>query len=196
MQEELKKEILTVEIIKKDIKGILIYNVLMMLIFTALFCFFAFLFHSICTMESTEYASLLKADLIIIVTFLVLSVPFLLQSIYCTILLITFQKGCFSITTDRICDIKINKWLARRSSTEPQRPILSFGIFKTGFNLFFEKHKKYNIATGGHYGFSLVNKMLHFQQFNSSEIGDEIYLAKVGDRIIEIYNTKLFELQE
>ena len=41
MQEELKKEILTVEIIKKDVKGILIYNVLMMLFFTVLFfCFF------------------------------------------------------------------------------------------------------------------------------------------------------------
>lgn len=196
MNEENRKEILTRDIIKKDVKSILIYNVFMMLFYSALFWFFAFLIYSICMMGSPEDVSLLKADLIFIVTFMVLSIPFFVESIYCIILLVAFKRNSFNITTDKVYDKKVNKWLARKGSAEPQKPILSFGVFKTGLTLCFEKHKKYAIATGGHYGFSSVNKMQYTQQFGSTDIGNEFYLAKVDDRIIEIYNTKFFELQQ
>jgi len=60
----------------------------------------------------------------------------------------------------------------------------------------FEKHGKYRIFKNKYYKYSLLTSMNDRDILESSFIGDEFYLVLVKNKIVYVYNTKLFELQE
>ena len=194
MKEEINREVVTRSILKKDAKSILVYSV-----FRNIFVCLAFLlallpFYMVYYLFSN--IPILKVNIVFGAIYLAIGLPFIIVIIRCIKMLRLLKKDCFNIVTDKVSDIKTNWWLARKSEVPARKPFISWGLFKTGLILCFERHKEYNVVIGEHYNFSKINQMMYLQQFWSTEICDEFYLFTIDNKIIEIYNTKFFELKE
>ncbi len=78
-----------------------------------------------------------------------------------------------------------------------------YNPFKPSFNLlfdtpnifYFSKYKKYRIPTGENYSFSQKYRMNSDGIYRQADIGDEFYLVLCNNKIIMIYNRKLFEIK-
>ncbi len=193
MREENRKEILTREIIKTDAKGILIHNIFCNLWFGLLFALLVAAFYGLFFLSDIPK---LNINIIFSIILVVVIMPFMFMVISCAKMLFMLKKDCFDLTTDKVYDKTVNRWLTPRERVHAKKSILSFGIFKTDLILYFNNHKKFHLCSGGHYSFSESNKMQYYQQFNSTEICDEFYMLTIDNKIIEIYNTKFFELQQ
>ena len=193
MKEKFEKEILTLEILKKDVRGILVYNIFANFYFGALFLLLVFAFYNLFLFSDISRQSL---NVIFSIIAVIVFAPFLFVVIRYIRMLIMLKKGCYDITTDKVCDKKRNKWFTPRYRIYSKRQILSFGLFKTDYIFCFEKHKKFYLSSGGHYSFSQNNQIQYYRQFESTEICDEFYLFVIDNKIIEIYSTKVFEFQE
>lgn len=64
-------------------------------------------------------------------------------------------------------------------------------------SLFFESGNRYSIPRGINYGWSKKYSMDNRGVFRASKIGDEFYLAVIGNKkVLLAYNTKFFELRD
>ncbi|MBQ8741120.1 MAG: hypothetical protein IJY79_06185 [Clostridia bacterium] len=115
-------------------------------------------------------------------------------------MILKLKKDRFDIAIDKAYDMRDAYRVRGRTgggmAILASKPILPFWIFRGTINLYFTKHKKYIFPLDTHYNFSQKNKYDYYQMVSSSKIGDEFYLLIIDNRIVEIYNTKLFELQE
>ena len=192
--EEINREVITRDILKKDAKSILVYSIFRNIFVCLVFMLALLPFYMVYYLFSD--VPVLKINIVFSAIELAIGLPFVIVIIRCVKMLWLLKKDCFNIITDKVCDKKTNWWLARSSEIPTRKPLISWGLFKTGLILCFEKYKKYDVAIGEHYNFSEINKMMYLQQFWSTEICDEFYLFTIDNKIIEIYNTKIFELQE
>lgn len=62
--------------------------------------------------------------------------------------------------------------------------------------LSFAKYKDFYLPEGKLYHWSQTNSMNDWQIYRSAEMGDEFYLVIVKDKVLYVYNTKHFNLQE
>ena len=192
--EEISREVITRDILKKDAKSILVYSVFRN-IFVCLALMLALLpFYMVYYYLSN--VPTIKVNIVFGAIGLAIGIPFVIIIIRCIKMLLLLKKDNFNVVIEKVCNKETNWWLTRKSEVPTRKPFISWGMFKTGLILCFEKHKKYNIIVGEHYNFSDINQMMYLQQYWSAEIGDKFYLFIVNKRIIEIYNTKHFELKD
>lgn len=193
MNEENKKEILTRDIIKKDAKSILVYNIFRNTLIYFLLMILPLPFYGVYMISDVSRQ---KINIIFSLIEIAILLPYVLVIIRYVKSLSLLKKDNFNIVIDKVYDKKVNRWWAYGGEAPTTKPFLSYGVFKTGLILCFEKHKKYDISLGNHYNFSKMNQMIHLQQLWSTELCDEFYLLIIDNKIIEIYNTKLFELKD
>lgn len=197
MREEIRKEILTREIIKKDTKSFLRYNIANYFLYAVLFSCVVLVWHLVFTFSDISKQKLLISTLIAIVVIVAI---FSVAIVRFVKMLCKLKNNRFNIVIDKAYDIRDAYRLRGRTgggmAILAAKPILPFWIFRGPIDLYFTKHKKYIFPLGTHYNFSNINKFDYYQMVSSSEIGDEFYLLIIDNRIVEIYNTKLFELRD
>lgn len=177
-----KKENLTIDIIKKDIKLLCKNNIIYDLFFLSLV---AILLLPILFINKIEYVTP-----VFFIVFL-FSVLYFGYDIFIHLkIFINMKKGNYTIETDKLVQKKQN-------GAEYYRP------FKPSLNLFFDtpnifyfyKYKKYRISPGHSYSFSKKYCMNSNGIYRLSNIGDEFYLLVCNRKVVQIYNTNLFELE-
>lgn len=191
MKEENKKEILTKERIKIDIKNKCIDDIKAVVRTSLLLFVFLVIPPIILYKVFTPYdipTSIATLMTIVSVVVLLLTICFLVTPLK---LFLDVNKG-FQITTDKLShssemsmsDIMIfSNWWLIYSLSKPYR-------------LNFNSYGKYLIPKGKNYKWSNLYCMDDKGVYNYSVIGDEFYLAVIDNKIALAYNKKLFELQD
>ncbi len=214
MKEENRKETLTREIIKKELKEIYVYNSLIQILLFGAFCgtlglVFFLLTNSI---DMSKYADIGKKIIIIVgvvaTIFFAVFAFFLLQSI-CILVsrLIAICKNNFKIVIDKLADKKEERRKGEYSIDEMELPEYRIPIvfydairdYQRTYilnKLCFSKYKWFIIPEGKLYRWSDKYRMEHWAVYRWAEIGDEFYLITVNEKLLYVYNTKHFELQE
>lgn len=217
MQEENRKETLTREIIKQELKEVYLYNGLIHLSHLVIYVLCAIVLYILGENSLKEqFANFSSIAITIISLFNILMIIVLVVifsiSIYgvCKFfgLLIAICKNKFDITTDKLINSK--KWehindrvMTEEVSDHKMRPVIY--LYKkriTGsadeyyYTFHFEKHKEYNLPEGKLYHWSQTNSMNDWQIYRSAEIGDEFYLVTVKNKVLYMYSTKHFELKD
>ena len=182
MREENKKEILTREIIKKEIKHLYFANIRFTLIILSIFiiCMFGLRF-------TTEY--MYKDIKHIEVIFLLVTVVICILSMACT----GFYKNV--------------KYFYKASRDEfkividsvvygiPGKHRTKFEHESSSYKLFFSSYAEYEIPGGMNYKWSKEFCMFNESIYNGAIKGDEFYLAVIDNKEIPIaYSKKHFEL--
>lgn len=219
MQEEIRKEILTRDVVKKELKVIYSFNLFIQIIFTvAMLGFFALLlylaFSEILSFKSLNYADI--GEKLIKVICVVMSVVFVAFAVYfiCSVCkfisnLIAICKNNFEITTDKLVDKKEKRRKGEYSLDELELPeyriplllnndIICAVYFEKRYvvnKLCFSKYKWFEIPEGKLYRWSEKYKMEHWAVYRWAEIGDEFYVVTIKGKVVYVYNTKHFELQ-
>lgn len=223
MRDESRKEILTRDIIKKELKAVYWHNALILLslfvvlLSTALFLIFVIINDNGGFME---YMSTLSSTAIIvmIVTIIIFTLllmccfVFLLCGLYKFVkVLYCINKNKFDTKTDKLTDLKrvisnirLNKILVEEMPEWRKRPtVCVFPEIEAQlsrknyfYKLCFETHKEYYLPLGKLYNWSQINSMNDWQIFRSANIGDEFYLVVANGNVLYAYNTRHFELQE
>ena len=176
----MQKEVLTREIIKKDYKRLFLSCVLDLIIGTVISLLFIILFFI-----------LLYKTLPILAW--IINFPFLL----CVIIIVPIE---LSITCKKYYFICNNKFHIAKSvlvnyQEKTTYPTPKLSAYSTPHALYFNTYGKYSIPSKKFYQFSKT-KMSDNGIANTSFVGDEFYLILVKNKIVYVYNTKLFELQE
>lgn len=197
MKEKFEKETLTRKIIKKDAKIFLWYNILNYFLYAVLFSLVVLSWHLLFLFSDISRQMLnISTITAIVIIFAIFSIAI---ARYFKMIL-KLRKDRFDIVIDKAYDMRDAYRVRGRSGGAmailSSKPILPFGIFRGPIDLYFTKYKKYIFPFGMHYNFSEKNKYDYYQMVSSSKIGDEFYLLIINNRIVEIYNTKLFELRE
>lgn len=178
----MEKEILTLEIIQKDVKKYFSRNLLIALIILPLFVLSSIMVVFLMTLLLNlviQDKTILK-----IIGAVVLS---LLGLAYLDILLktirkrIKFAKSEIKITEDKLVG-KI-----------PQHGTKYNRTFNT---LVFAKSGKYELGNDYFYKWSKLYSMSQESLYRSSNLDDEFYVASVAEENIIVYNKKMFELRQ
>lgn len=217
MQDENKKETLTRDIIKKELKEVYLYNGLIHLS-RLVACILCSVIMYILgeNLLKKQIANFSEIAVTIISLFNILAIIVIVvicsTSIYgvCKFfgLMILASKNKFDIVVDKLTNTK--KWVSANDQVMTEevsdhkiRPVIY--LFKKRiaasadeyyYTFHFEKYKEYNLPEGKLYHWSQTNSMNDWQIYRSAEIGDEFYLVTVKDKVLYVYNTKHFELQE
>ncbi len=217
MKEEKRKEILTRDIIKKELKEVYLYNGLIHLshLVAYILCFLILyilgenlLEEQIANFSKIAVTIISLFNILMIIVFIVIY----LTAIYgvCKFfgLLILASRNKFDIVVDTLTNSK--KWISANDqvmveevSDHKIRPIIYLykkrsvaSAAQYYYTLCFEKYKHYDLPEGKLYNWSQINSMNDWQIFRSAEIGDEFYAVIVKNKIVYVYNTKHFEFQE
>jgi len=183
----MKKDILTLQRIKLDYKKQFFRHikttVIMPIILTLLIALIAYLF-----------SFLEKTALFLLLEILLISPLIFINYILFSILIETYkdrntiEKGLFKIVTDKLI-----------SSQEKVTHIGSAfaASFNQPYTLGFASYGQYSIIGGENYSSSELYRMSDKGVFNYADIGDTFYLViDKKERILLVYNTKLFDLQD
>ena len=191
MKEENKKEILSKERIKIDIKNKCIDDIKAVVRTSLILLVFLVMPPIILYKVFTPYdipSSISTPITIISIVVLLLTVFFLIKPLK---LFFDVNKKDFQITTDKLShssemsmsDIMIfSNWWLIYSLSKPYR-------------LNFNSYGKYLVPKGKNYRWSNLYCMDDKGVYNYSVVGDEFYLAVIDNQILLAYNKKLFELQ-
>ena len=222
MREENRKETLTREIIKKELKEIYIHNLILrlwgipLLIFLGLGITWMINYH---LSLKDGYADTGKALLIIqfcIVAIIGIwafsSVIYIMYKFISLIVLIS--KNEFDVVIDRLVDKEksgTHKYTITEYSIDEMElsdyrkpyvllfPDFAINHYKRSYvvnKLRFSKRKWFYIPEGKLYRWSEKYKMEHWAVYRWAEIDDEFYLITVKNKVLYVYNTKHFELKD
>ena len=189
MKEHNKKEILTNEIIKKELKKISIYSIK------------ADMFLIVCFLLIATLFSLLvykfNPNIFITVFFVIVLILFLLRLIFGFWFLAKIFRAAdsekFLITKEKLTD-KVTPEI-EISPIRDKTYFIKPWIFPADpYRLIFDQ-KTYCIPIGLNYLWSQKYTMDQLGVFRSSNIGDEFYLVAIKNKIIYAYNKKLFEME-
>lgn len=222
MQEEIRKEILTREIVKKELKGVyrrnFLVNFILFISILAATVFLAFVEFSDKAPNSTKenllphIASVVNIVLVVLVLIGTIVTVFQGYSLYKFFsLLSTVKKEKFEIVIDKLVDshkvvssIKMNKVCYEEITYVYKNPTVHlFPKLETElsnkrylYKLMFEKNKEYFLPTGWLYDWSKLNGMENWRVFRAANIGEEFYVVVANNKPLYVYNTKHFELKE
>lgn len=187
MKKENKKEALTKEIIKKEIKDICVNSiksdVFLIILFLLLIVFSSLLYAYHSTVGCLIFCVALLLPLLLRIVF---GFVFLIK-----ILLLT-QKEKFNITKE-----KLNNKQSAEKRTTPIRDkafLIKPWVFPADPYWLFFPTGKYGIPIGMNYLWSSSYTMDQLGVFRSSNVGDEFFLVIISNRIILAYNSEFFEL--
>ena len=195
MREENKKEILTREIIKSEIKNI---SKDTMLSTIPLFVLSVFLLGLLILLNKSKIGSSLG-----IMFFVFFGLVFIFA--ICTIIYqLLYSISAYNAAKNDAINIVVDKLLNKNDIPLYYKP---YALIKTTFNISlltfgrkvmcFGLNKIYNVPIGKNYAWSEKNSMDYKGVCRSSQVGDEFYLAVVENKkVILAYNTKFFELQQ
>ncbi len=179
----MKKEILTLDMIKYDYKKQFISSVRILLVMPIILMFLLALIiylFSCLTNLSFLYKTLIISSIIF---FILLCLAVLRDSYvkYCQV-----KNGSFRITTDKLISYeeKIRAHIGSAASTLSSRPYI----------LNFASYGKYYVPEGKNYQSSNIFNMNDDDVFNRSIIGDTFFLIiNQKEEVLLAYNAKLFE---
>lgn len=217
MKEENRKEILTREIIKKELKEVYLYNglihlshlVVYILCFVILYILGETLFKEHIANFSEIASTMISLFNILMIIVLGVIISISIYGVYKFLgLLFAVCKDKFDIATDKLINLK--KWdhindrvMTEEVSDHKIRPVIylfkkriAASAYKYYYTFHFEKHKEYNLPEGKLYHWSQTNSMNDWQIYRSAEIGDEFYTVVINNKIIYVYNNKFFELKD
>lgn len=223
MDNEIRKGVLTKDIIKKELKDVYSHNALILLLLFA-FLLFAVLFLMFVQINDdggfVEYISSLSSTAAIIATvsIIIFTLILIFWFIYLLVGSYKFSKALsyinkneFDIITDKLTDsrrmissTRLNEVLIEELPDWRKRPYISvfpkieaqFSRKNYFYKLCFEKHKEYYLPLGKLYNWSQINSMNDWQIFRSANIGDEFYLVVANGKVLYAYNTKHFEFKD
>ncbi len=220
MYEENRKEILTRDIVTKELTSVYTKNLLirigLLIPFALLVILYGWLFHEEGA-RIDEFAQVGVSLFNIAGTVFILAVCaccfWLLYSIYKFASYLFFvKKGKFDIVIDKLVYSEKDgghKFNVTEYELEYQPdhripyvflyPQFAMHMNRNAHYLFrlqFAKHKNFYIPEGKLYRWSDKYRMEHWAVYRWTEIGDEFYLITVNGKILYVYNTKHFELQE
>lgn len=223
MDNENKKEILTRDIVKKELKKVYSYNLIILLLCFA-FLLFAVLFLMFAQINDdggfVEYMKTLSSTQVMIIKVSTFIFALILINFFVYFLcgickffkvLHCINKNKFDLISDKLTDSKkiistirltqvlkeeVNDW--RKWPHICVFPKIEAQLLRKNYlyKLCFEKHKEYFLPLGKLYSWSQVNNMNDWQVFRSTEIGDEFYTVVINNKIIYVYNNKFFELKD
>lgn len=193
MKEENKKEILTIDKIKKDgiricTQSIKLYLSRIMLLLPL----FALLYLEIVTKSSVIVIVLIAFCMFALLLFVIWEVT------YIAIILAKVKKDDFYILNDILIDKRCAGHGAYSRDRSRYNPVtIDSGIFTYYKHKLFFKNtmSKYCIPNGQNYEWS-NNKMNQFQTYENAKYGDEFYLLMVKKRILLAYNMNIFYLDK
>ena len=222
MREKTKKEILTKEKIKNELKDIYIHNLLIRCLYILLFvlcslCIYGLISNHLSLKDN--YASVGITLLIIQygITIIIFGTMlfFIVYNIYKFIsLMVLVCKNKFDIVTDKLVNkekdgghkIYIMEYSIDEMELHDHRkpyvflfPKIEKYLLKKGYitnKLCFAKHKDYYLPEGKLYRWSEKYKMDHWAVYRWAEIGDEFYVVTIKGKVAYVYNTKHFEFKE
>lgn len=221
--QETEKEILTKDIIKKELKKVYSHNFRILLLCFA-FLLFAVLFlmfvqinddggfvEYVKTLSSTRVVMMMVSSVIFALILIIFFVYLLCGICKFFKVLHCINKNKFDLISDKLTDSKkiistirlsqvlkeeVNDW--RKWPHICVLPKIEAQLSRKNYfyKLCFEKHKEYFLPLGKLYNWSQLNNMNDWQIFRSANIGDEFYLVIANGKILYVYNTKHFELQQ
>lgn len=176
------KENITLDMIKNNIKTLckynMFYDILVLVIITVL-------------LSPILFFARIKGVTIVFLIVFIFAVFYFGYDLFVHIkIFININKGNYEIKTDRL----VQKKHIGIERYNPFKPKLNL-FFDTPNIFYFSKHKKYRIPTGENYSFSQKYRMNSDGIYRLSDIGDEFYLVLCNNKIITVYNTKLFEIK-
>lgn len=189
MKEENKKEILTREKIKKEVRYQSIREVAMAIVLPFLILFLILILKLLDSDLVTSGAiSSDKFGLTVIIILLsILFLIFVFVVVKNSNIIFSVQKDKYQIVKDRLINLQSG------SGNIPSTSVTFYRPYRLYFSI---KKRKYNIPSGKNYRWSKDFCMYDYNVFNSSTVGDEFYLIIINNKVIYAYNSKFFELQE
>lgn len=191
MKEENKKEVLTNEIIKRELKTIYLLNrkwdiaSCVLLGIVVIWSFSVFV-----PFDDLEYAlipSFLLCFFIIWSLYIFFKIKKTLSKI---------QNGGIQITIDALMECEENL-LRSLPTNKPYSEFYSYFTTKSPYHLRFQRLGTYTVPNGKNYRYCKMYDMQPKGVYNYSNVGDDFYVVTMGsNEILLAYNTKLFELQE
>ena len=222
MKEENRKEILTREIIKKELKEVYIHNLLRRCWYIPAFVLYAFAVSWLISYHLSlkdGYANtgvvllVIQYGFVIIVSAaLLLFVGYNIYKFVSIIVLICKDK--FDISVDKLVDKQVDgqhKYSIVEYSIDEMElhdhrkpyvfllPSIEIHTLKRGFivnKLRFAKHKIYYLPEGKLYRWSDKYRMEHWAVYRWAEMGDDFYLVTIKNKVLYAYNSRHFELKE
>ncbi|MBR5222793.1 MAG: hypothetical protein IKV81_01335 [Clostridia bacterium] len=181
----MKKDILTREKIKFDSKKQFLYSVKSLILLP-------FIFIPLILFVLYVYLNLEKDSILLIAIILVTLIQAFLAYI-CVFGILdsykkykTIKKGSFKIVTDKVIDVQ-------EEATYVGSAFMA--SFSRPYALIFSSYGKYAFDGNEYYTWSELYSMSTKSVFNYSGVGDIFYLViDKNEKIISIYNTRLFEL--
>lgn len=215
MREENRKEILTREIIKKELKEVYLYNGLCCLRdFAAVFLCCVLLYVLVPSVFEDRINNFSETAVtiinIVVVGFIIIAIAGFAAILYCVCkffwLLVITSKEKFDIVVDKLVDMKKmvsynDEVLVEEVQDHKMRPRIR--VFKLDipsnkqyyYRLRFASYKEYELPEGKLYNWSQINSMNDWQIFRSADICDDFYVVVANNKPLYVYNTKFFELQ-
>lgn len=220
MKEENRKEILSRNLVMKELTSVFVKNVFLRIGAAFLFTLFVLLYTVLFREEGArtdEFAQIGVSIFNVLGTVFILVVcacyAYLIYSIYKFALYIfMIRKNKFEIVLDKlvyserdgghkinITEYELEYLPDHRIPYVFLHPKFAMYTNKKAHYLFrlqFAKHKNFYIPEGKLYRWSDKYRMEHWAVYRWAEIGDEFYLITVNGKVLYVYNTKHFELQE
>lgn len=192
MQEENRKEVLTNEIIKRELRTIYLLNRKWDIAACVLFGIVAiWSFSVVMSLDDFEY-------ILIPLFFLAFFIVQLLYNVFkIKKTLSRIQNGGVAIIKDTLmeCEEKLSSSLP---TLKPYSEFYSYLTMKSPYHLRFQCFGTYTIPSGRNYRYCKMYDMEPRGVYNYSNVGDDFYIVTLlgSNEILLAYNTKLFELQK
>lgn len=223
MEKENKKEILTREIIKKELTKVFTYNLLFRILFLALVSFVTFCFVSLVGyhyLHKADYAPIGVTILSVlygtIAIFIAIALVAAIYNVYkFTTMIIIANKNKFDIVTDKLVDLELDgshkhnpleysftEEMELHTARKPFMylfPRLAKDHIRGEYimrKFFFARHKDFYLPEGKLYFWSDKYRMEDWAVYRWAQVGDEFYLIIFGKKVRYVYNAKHFELND
>ena len=173
------KIFLTREIIKRDFRAYIFYGILTSFSMQLIWI----LPYSLVCILATLYDKMLIITLLAFMIFLIS-----LTALYSFLQLRRYwliRNNKFNIAKDTVVNYEKKLRLGRAKN-----------YHSIDYYIYFQSHGKYKVTPGKYYSIFKKLKTDWDGIFDTTFIGDEFYLILVKNKIVYVYNTKLFELQE
>lgn len=179
MDYERKKELLTKENIKSDLKQVLYQSIVGVLVQASLLCLLFILLRIL----FIEYLSI--STIVLDCIFGIIFVLYFINLIYDIKWIVEVNDYKFSILTDSL--------VGRKAGV----PMSKTGV-SGSYILEFSNYGEYTIPMGRNYKWSKFYDMFEHDALRASHVGDTFFvvLLRNGKKIAVAYNTRLFELEE
>lgn len=190
MKEEFKKELLTIETIKKDIKRNCLNNYKLMTIILSIFTIVILLTANFFLSEFGDVSDVIWPLIIILSLDVFLIVKILIE-------LMAISNDSFMIKKDVLVSCGEQHQDTMYTAARPIGAALT-NLFSNDskYHLNFKCYKTYFIPKGINYKYSKMFSMWEKGVYNYSVINDEFYIVLTPkEKILAVYNEKLFEIE-